>query len=64
MWPGHFVYHEDYDSMNRSGRLRKLPIDLAWVGVIGITGLLIALLIIPSWQNTTLTNLRERTPQY
>ena len=47
--------------MNRMGWIRKLQIDLAWVGVMGIIGVLVALLIIPSWQNNSLANLRERT---
>ena len=48
--------------MNRLARwLTKPQIDRAWVGVMGVIGVLIALLIIPSWQNTTITNLRERT---
>jgi two-component system, OmpR family, KDP operon response regulator KdpE len=48
--------------MNRLARWRTKPqIDRAWVGVMGVIGVLIALLIIPSWQNTTITNLRERT---
>lgn len=48
--------------MNRLVRwVMKPQIDRAWVGVMGVIGVLIALLIIPSWQNTTIANLRERT---
>jgi CHASE3 domain sensor protein len=48
--------------MNRLARwVMKPQIDRAWVGVMGVIGVLIALLIIPSWQNTTIANLRERT---
>ena len=48
--------------MNRLVRwLTKPQIDRAWIGVMGVMGVLFALLIIPSWQNTTIVNLRERT---
>lgn len=48
--------------MNRLTRwVKSLHIELSWVGAFGVTLILLALLLIPNWQNNIITESRERS---